>query len=106
MLVEAKLIIEFPPGRSIIIPSACITHGNLPICKSENRISMTQYTAGGLVRWLDYGCRSAEKFKKHDRKGKKAMDDKGDERWRDGIKMYSTILELKELWSSKAGRAQ
>ncbi|GLB33433.1 hypothetical protein LshimejAT787_0103910 [Lyophyllum shimeji] len=102
---EAKLIIEFPPGCSIIVPSACITHGNLPILKSENRISMTQYTAGGLVRWLDYQCRSAAEFEKIDCKGKNAMDDKGHERWKDGVGMYSTIAELKEFWSSRAGRA-
>ncbi|KAF8078915.1 hypothetical protein FPV67DRAFT_1604272, partial [Lyophyllum atratum] len=48
VLEEAKLIIEFPPGCSVIIPSACITHGNTPILESEHRISMTQYTAGGL----------------------------------------------------------
>ncbi|KAF8059037.1 hypothetical protein FPV67DRAFT_1427063, partial [Lyophyllum atratum] len=72
VLVEAKLVIEFPPGCSVLIPSACITHGNTPVLKTENRISMTQYTAGGLVRWVDYGCRSAGAFEKFDRGGKKA----------------------------------
>jgi hypothetical protein len=104
-LVEPKLVIEFPPGRSIIIPSACITHGNLPISKLENHISMTQYTAGGLVRWLDYRCRLAAAFRKDDRRGKEVIDGKGDERWKAGIAMYSTVAELKEFWSSKAESA-
>ncbi|KAF8060668.1 hypothetical protein FPV67DRAFT_1423590 [Lyophyllum atratum] len=104
VLVEAKLVIEFPPGCSVLIPSACITHGNTPVLKTENRISMTQYTAGGLVRWVDYGCRSAGAFEKFDRGGKKAVDEKGHERWKVGVGMYSTIAELREFWGSKEGR--
>ncbi|KAF8059088.1 hypothetical protein FPV67DRAFT_1718858 [Lyophyllum atratum] len=106
VLVEAKLVIEFPPGCSILVPSACITHGNTPVLESENRISMTQYTAGGLVRWVDYGCRSAAAFEKLDGGGKRVMDGKGHERWNDGIGLYSTIAELKEFWASKAGGAR
>ncbi|KAJ7841228.1 hypothetical protein B0H13DRAFT_1649273, partial [Mycena leptocephala] len=45
---QLKLVIEFPSGSSVLIPSAAITHGNTPIAKGETRYSMTQYAAGAL----------------------------------------------------------
>ncbi|KAF8957975.1 hypothetical protein BDZ97DRAFT_1634074, partial [Flammula alnicola] len=60
VLVELKLILEFPPGATIILPSAMVTHANLPIQEGEYRISVTQYTAGGLFRFVDYGFRTAK----------------------------------------------
>ena len=50
ILWECSLVIEFPPGASIIIPSAGISHSNLPIQPHETRYSFTQYAAGALFR--------------------------------------------------------
>lgn len=100
VLVELKLILEFPPGCTIIIPSACITHGNLPISPSETRIAMTQYTAGGLFRWIDNGFRTAKTFEKVDPKGKAQADEKRTERWISSVGLYSTIDELVQLWTT------
>ena len=58
VLWEYQLIIEFPPGYTILIPSALVTHGNLPIGKKEVRYSFTQYAAGGLFRWVENGYQS------------------------------------------------
>jgi hypothetical protein len=55
ILWEYGLVIEFPPGTSIIIPSAVISHSNLPIQPHETRYSVTQYAAGGLFRWVEHG---------------------------------------------------
>jgi hypothetical protein len=55
ILWELKLIIRFPPGSTVLIPSAIITHGNLPIQHNEERSSFTQYAAGSLFRWVDNG---------------------------------------------------
>ena len=57
-LWEFKLIIEFPPGSTILLPSATIGHCNTAIQEGETRYSLTQYCAGGLVRWVKYGCQS------------------------------------------------
>ncbi|KAJ7814508.1 hypothetical protein B0H14DRAFT_3477020 [Mycena olivaceomarginata] len=46
ILWELKLFIEFPPGALILIPSATITHSNLPVGPGEHRASFTQYTGG------------------------------------------------------------
>jgi len=67
VLWELKLILEFPPGATILIPSAAISHCNTSIQEGETRYSITQYCAGGLMRWVSYGCRSAATLKETDR---------------------------------------
>ena len=55
VLHELKLLIEFPPGSSILFPSAILTHSNTAIQEGEERWSVTQFAAGGLFRWVEYG---------------------------------------------------
>ncbi|KAG2127459.1 uncharacterized protein EDB93DRAFT_1096547 [Suillus bovinus] len=63
VLFDLGLIIQFPPGATILIPSAILRHGNIPISSLEKRLSFTQYFAGGLVRWVEYGFRTEKAFK-------------------------------------------
>ena len=63
VLWELKLIVRFPPGSTILIPSAVITHGNTPIQQGEERYSFTQYAPGALFRWVDNGFQTqVERF--------------------------------------------
>lgn len=55
VLPDLKLAIEFPAGSTVLIPSAALTHHNLPIGFHETRQSVTQYSAGGIFRWISYG---------------------------------------------------
>ncbi|KAF7970728.1 hypothetical protein HWV62_23180 [Athelia sp. TMB] len=55
ILWDLKTVVEFPPGSTILIPSATIRHSNTPIQKDETRYSFTQYAAGGLFRWVEHG---------------------------------------------------
>ncbi|KAJ6458460.1 hypothetical protein C8R45DRAFT_843755, partial [Mycena sanguinolenta] len=48
ILWDVKLVIEFPAGALILLPSATIAHSNVPVEKGEERISFTQFSAGGL----------------------------------------------------------
>jgi hypothetical protein len=48
ILWDCGLVIEFPPGTSIIIPSAIVGHSNATIQPHETWYSFTQYAAGGL----------------------------------------------------------
>ncbi|KAJ7864212.1 hypothetical protein B0H14DRAFT_2203162, partial [Mycena olivaceomarginata] len=57
VLWDLKLIVEFPPGALILLPSATIAHSNIPVDEGDERISFTQFTAGGLFRYTDYGFR-------------------------------------------------
>ncbi|KAJ7803736.1 hypothetical protein B0H14DRAFT_2189604, partial [Mycena olivaceomarginata] len=52
---DYNLIIRFPAGCSILIPSAVVTHSNTPIQEDEERYSIIQYSAGALFRWVANG---------------------------------------------------
>jgi hypothetical protein len=47
---DYNLIIQFPAGCSVLIPSAVVTHSNTPIQEGEERYSIIQYSAGTLFR--------------------------------------------------------
>jgi hypothetical protein len=57
-LWDLKLIIRFPPGCTLFIPSALVRHSNTSIQAHEKRFSFTQYTAAGIFRFVDNGFRS------------------------------------------------
>lgn len=63
ILWECGLVIEFPPGSTILIPSATVAHSNTTISDDEKRFSFTQYTAGALFRWVDNGFQKATVLK-------------------------------------------
>src|SRR6266487_4690931 len=70
ILWDLKLVIQFPAGSTILIPSATIQHSNVRIQPGETRMSFTQYTAGGLFCWVDSGFQTAAQFKVNDPVGK------------------------------------
>ncbi|KAJ6546112.1 hypothetical protein DFH09DRAFT_927492, partial [Mycena vulgaris] len=72
------------PGYTILIPSAAIFHSNIPVAEGECRYSFTQYTAGGLFRWVEHGFKTEEQYLE----GPK-------ERASEGVGLFSTIAELK-----------
>ncbi|KAJ7838060.1 hypothetical protein B0H14DRAFT_2361914, partial [Mycena olivaceomarginata] len=55
---DYDLIIRFPPSCSILIPSAVVTHLNIPIQVGEEHFSIIQYSAGGLFCWVDNSFKS------------------------------------------------
>lgn len=63
VLWEAKLVIELPPGHTILLPSAAIAHSNTPIQPGETRTSFTQYSAGGVFRWAEHGFQTETKYR-------------------------------------------
>ncbi|KAJ3546784.1 hypothetical protein NM688_g5476 [Phlebia brevispora] len=58
VLFQLGLIIEFPPGSTILIPSAVLRHGNAPVQPGEERMSFAQYAAGALFQWVKAGFRT------------------------------------------------
>lgn len=91
ILEEFNLIIEFPPGSLILIPSSTIRHGNTPVRPDETRFSFTQYCAGGLMRWVHQGF--VPQWTLSDSARKEAYGKDG-ERWREALQMYSVYEEL------------
>lgn len=96
ILFGLKLAIQFPVGSTVLIPSGCMDHGNTPIGEGETRLSIAQYAAGGLLRWVAYGFRSAKSLLKTNagKRLKKKIDKGAGERWREGLAMFSTVKGL------------
>ncbi|KAA1478208.1 hypothetical protein DENSPDRAFT_787758, partial [Dentipellis sp. KUC8613] len=96
-LWQLKLRIRFPPAATIIVSSAGIAHGNVPVNPGERRYSFTQYCPGGLVRWAAYGCRPASDFDDADRE---QMDSEAVEGLAAQLAHFSTLTGLKDdqLW--------
>ncbi|KAI0794778.1 hypothetical protein C8Q74DRAFT_1193619, partial [Fomes fomentarius] len=87
-LDELKLLIQVPPYTTYLIMLAVITHSNTPLDDGETRMSMCQYTAGGLCRYHRCGMRTQKQFKSD---GEKL--ETGEERWRTGV-------ELLQKWAT------
>ncbi|KAJ6459298.1 hypothetical protein C8R45DRAFT_1221437 [Mycena sanguinolenta] len=62
ILWDLKMVIRFPAGATILIPSAILRHSNVPVQRHEMRSSFVQYTAGGLFRWVRNGFMTDEDF--------------------------------------------
>ncbi|KAL0567739.1 hypothetical protein V5O48_014252, partial [Marasmius crinis-equi] len=46
VLWDLGTALEFPPGSTILLPSATLLHSNIPVGPNETRTSYTQYSAG------------------------------------------------------------
>ncbi|PBK85158.1 hypothetical protein ARMGADRAFT_942361, partial [Armillaria gallica] len=51
VLWELKMVVEFPHASTILIPSATVTHSNVPVAKGNLRSSFMQFCPGSLL-WL------------------------------------------------------
>ncbi|KAJ7033052.1 hypothetical protein C8F04DRAFT_1261393 [Mycena alexandri] len=95
-LKQLRLVIQFPSGATIAIPSGCVDHGNTPIQPGETRHSITQYAAGGLFRWAGYGYHSAKALSatEEGRKVKAAADGEPGARWEWAMGLFSKLNKL------------
>ncbi|KAJ3746951.1 hypothetical protein EV360DRAFT_57211, partial [Lentinula raphanica] len=90
ILWDLGLIVRFPPGSTILIPSALLTHSNLPIQEGEDRYSVLQYSSSGLFRWVYNGYMSDKEFlamRSQEDIQERERDRKA--RWGNGLKMFS-----------------
>ncbi|KAF8874681.1 hypothetical protein BD779DRAFT_1651589 [Infundibulicybe gibba] len=94
VLWDAKLVIEFPAGSTILIPSGSMVHSNTLIGEEEERASVTQYCAGGLFRWVEYGFKTASECEEEEPERKAKVDAEQKERWLKGVDMFSKLSEL------------
>ena len=75
-----------------------IRHSNVAIQKNEERYSFTQYTAGGLFRWVDHGFQKEDEY--HSKLSEKEAVEEEEamrSRWEMGLSLFSTLDELKSL---------
>lgn len=102
VLWEFKLVVEFPPASTVLIPSAAVSHSNTPVASNETRCSFTQYSAGGLFRWIDQGFQKTPKYLKSLTKEERDDLPKLNEaRCALGMSLFSTLDELRALGKKK-----
>ncbi|KAJ7911687.1 hypothetical protein B0H13DRAFT_1713492 [Mycena leptocephala] len=91
VLWDLKMIIRFPPGSTILLPSAILRHSNICIHPHETRFSFTQFTLAGLFRWVYNGYHTDKDIAKSASTSKEQHDQRKQdraERWVEGMKMY------------------
>ncbi|KAL0572267.1 hypothetical protein V5O48_009693 [Marasmius crinis-equi] len=95
ILWDLGLVIEFPPGSTILLPSAVFRHSNVAIGKKERRLSFTQYTSGGLFRWVERGFQTQTDYfaglsddEREEEEVKDAM------RWKEALQNFTKLDDI------------
>ncbi|KAJ7176368.1 hypothetical protein C8R43DRAFT_1118887 [Mycena crocata] len=95
ILWDLRLVVRFPPGSTVLLPSALVRHSNVGIGPCERRASFAQYTAGGLFRWVRNGFKTDEVFEMTaSREEMAARAEENASRWEEGVKMFSVIDDM------------
>ncbi|KAF8958456.1 hypothetical protein BDZ97DRAFT_1668432, partial [Flammula alnicola] len=95
ILWELKLIIEFPHGCTVLIPSATIMHSNIPVADGDVRVSITQYCAGSIFRYVDNGFRTDRALREEDKQRYEEAQAAKEHRWKMSLGLLSTLEGLK-----------
>ncbi|KAL1658386.1 hypothetical protein GGF50DRAFT_67357 [Schizophyllum commune] len=104
ILRELKLVIRFPPGASIIVPSALITHYNAHIGQGETRYSVTQYTSGAIFRFVEHGLKlDADYYASLNAAGRRQAAAANTARWRKGLAKLSRLPKLRRAAENARG---
>ncbi|KAF8177220.1 hypothetical protein BJ912DRAFT_857008, partial [Pholiota molesta] len=102
ILWELKLIIEFPHGYTVLIPSATITHSNIPVADGDVRVSVTQYCSGNIFRYVENGFRTDKSLREEDRPRYDRMHGLKDQLWKMSLGLLSTLSAIKNLYTKSA----
>ncbi|KAJ7766400.1 hypothetical protein DFH07DRAFT_867033 [Mycena maculata] len=94
VLWDLKLVVEFPHGALVLIPSATIAHSNIPVQAGDERLSFTQFTPGGIFRYVDNGCQTVEELAEKDPSKYDQIMALKAARWEMGLSLISTLDEL------------
>ena len=95
VLWDFGLAIRFPPGSTILIPSALFIHSNTSIQPGETRNSIVQYAAGGLFRWVERGFMSEKDWLAQATEEDLLKDEeKRDRCWADAANMFTKVEAL------------
>jgi len=95
ILWDLGLVIDFPPGSTIEIPSAIIQHSNTAIQPGEEHFSFTHYAAGGLFHYVKNGLQSDKTFMKEATEAElKQWEEECQWQWRDGLGLFSKMSEF------------
>ncbi|KAJ7820053.1 hypothetical protein B0H13DRAFT_1661105, partial [Mycena leptocephala] len=62
---DLGLVVTFPPGASILIPTGIIRYSFVKVRAGEHRYSLLQWAGTGITRWFANGQRMDEEFGAH-----------------------------------------
>ncbi|KAJ7705212.1 hypothetical protein B0H16DRAFT_1403943 [Mycena metata] len=90
ILWDLMLIIRFPPGSTLFIPSALLRHSNVSIQQGEKRFSFTQFTSAGIFRFVDNNFQTEQEVNETPMSTaeREARAETRKARWAEGLKMY------------------
>ena len=94
VLKELDLVVMFPPGVTVLIPSAVVTHSNTSIQEGERRYFFTQYASGSLFSYVENGMRTAKDIVLNlspEQMGEWKRE--ACERWSRGLAMFPSISD-------------
>lgn len=91
VIFDLKMIIEFPPGSTILLPSGSLRHGNTAVQSSETRTSFTQFCPGNLLRYESNGMCSLNAMLPAE---KAEVQSRADEMWQEVMRRFSNIATL------------
>lgn len=94
ILRQLKKIVQFPAGSMILIPSATLMHGNIDIHSGETRVSFTQYSAGGLARWIVNGFQTEKRLEISNPTLFAKLQDARPTAWKAAVQAFSKVDEL------------
>ncbi|KAJ6529591.1 hypothetical protein B0H19DRAFT_968147, partial [Mycena capillaripes] len=94
VLWDLNLVVEFPAGVLILLPSAMMAHSNVPVQDDEERASFIQFSAGGIFRYVDNGCQTVKELVASDAEEYERLMTLRARRWEKSLNLLSTMDEL------------
>ena len=96
VLEEARVVVEFPSASTALILSASCTHSNTAIQPGDQCLSMTQYAAGPLFRFVQNRFMTEDTFRLSDPSQWAENERLKDKAWERALKQIPTVASLIE----------
>jgi predicted 2-oxoglutarate/Fe(II)-dependent dioxygenase YbiX len=94
VLWDVNMVVTFPPGSTVMIPSAVVLHSNTPISSAERRHTLIQHSPAGLFRWVDNDFQSDEARELQSSTEELQKREKTNQtRWSEGLALLPTYQE-------------
>ncbi|KAJ3573616.1 hypothetical protein NP233_g2316 [Leucocoprinus birnbaumii] len=94
---DLKLIVRFPSGSVILIPSATLTYANIRVAEGDERASFTQYFPAGILRFVENGFRTEKSIKARSKKAELELHEKKSKGSVIGMRLWKKLSDLVDI---------
>ncbi|KAJ6567633.1 hypothetical protein DFH09DRAFT_1247214 [Mycena vulgaris] len=94
ILWDLGLVVEFPAGALILLPSATVSHSNIPVQEHKSCSSFTQFSPGGIFRYVDSGFRTEKQLQEESPEEFERFLALKEKCCEEGLALFSTLDEL------------